>query len=49
VILSQGTAITTAFQRESRTIPIIFVTVSDPVGWGFVASLARPERRPAQP
>ena len=29
-------------QRESRTIPIVFVNVSDPIGSGFVASLARP-------
>ena len=29
-------------QRESRTIPIVFVSVSDPIGSGFVASLARP-------
>ena len=29
-------------QRESRTIPIVFVGVSDPIGSGFVASLARP-------
>jgi putative ABC transport system substrate-binding protein len=42
VILSQGTAITAAFQRETRTIPIVFVTVSDPIGSGYVASLARP-------
>jgi len=29
-------------QRESREIPIVFVNVSDPIGSGFVASLARP-------
>jgi putative tryptophan/tyrosine transport system substrate-binding protein len=29
-------------QRESRTLPIVFVNVSDPIGSGFVASLARP-------
>jgi putative ABC transport system substrate-binding protein len=29
-------------QREASTIPIVFVTVSDPVGSGFVASLPRP-------
>ena len=29
-------------QRETRTIPIVFVAVSDPIGPGFVASLARP-------
>src|SRR5262249_60319669 len=31
-----------AFERESRTIPIVFVNVSDPIGSGLVASLARP-------
>ena len=31
--------ITAALQRESRTIPIVFVSVSDPIGSGFVASL----------
>jgi hypothetical protein len=29
-------------KRESRIIPIVFVSVSDPIGSGFVASLARP-------
>jgi len=33
---------TTPLQRETRTIPIVFVTVADPVGSGFVASLGRP-------
>jgi putative ABC transport system substrate-binding protein len=42
VILSQGTAITAALQKETRTIPIVFTTVSDPIGSGYVASLARP-------
>jgi ABC-type uncharacterized transport system substrate-binding protein len=42
VILSDSTPITAAFQRESRTIPIVFATVSDPIGSGFIASLARP-------
>jgi putative ABC transport system substrate-binding protein len=31
-----------ALRRETRTIPIVFVLVGDPVGSGFVASLARP-------
>jgi putative ABC transport system substrate-binding protein len=31
-----------ALQRETRTIPIVFLIVSDPVGSGFVASLPRP-------
>src|SRR6266478_8792129 len=42
VILSNGTAVTAALQRETKTIPIVFVTVSDPVGSGFVAGLPRP-------
>ena len=42
VILANSTPVTAALQRETRTIPIVFVTVSDPVGAGFVASLPRP-------
>jgi putative ABC transport system substrate-binding protein len=42
VIVSQGTATTAAFQRETKEIPIVFLTVSDPIGSGFVVSLARP-------
>jgi putative tryptophan/tyrosine transport system substrate-binding protein len=42
VILTHGTPATSAFQRETRTIPIVFASVSDPVGDGFVASLPRP-------
>ena len=42
VILSHGTAVTAALQKETHTIPIVFVIVSDPVGSGFVASLPSP-------
>jgi putative ABC transport system substrate-binding protein len=42
VILSQATPSTTALQRETSTIPIVFAGVADPIGSGFVASLARP-------
>jgi putative ABC transport system substrate-binding protein len=42
MILAQGTASTAALQRQSSAIPIVFVAVSDPIGSGFVASLARP-------
>jgi putative ABC transport system substrate-binding protein len=42
VILSNSTPVTLALQRETRTIPIVFLGVSDPIGSGFVASLARP-------
>jgi putative ABC transport system substrate-binding protein len=44
VILADSTPQTAALQRETQTIPIVFVTVSDPVGSGFVASLSRPGR-----
>jgi putative ABC transport system substrate-binding protein len=42
VILAQTTPITAALLRQSRTIPIVFVIVSDPVGSGFVETLPRP-------
>jgi putative ABC transport system substrate-binding protein len=42
VILARGTPATAAFQRETQTIPIVFVAVGDPVGSGFVAGLPRP-------
>ncbi len=42
VILAHSTPATAALQRETRTIPIVFVVVSDPVGVGFVAGLPRP-------
>ena len=42
LILSHSTPTTTALLEQTRTIPIVFATVSDPVGSGFVASLARP-------
>ena len=42
VILAGTTPVTAALQRETRTIPIVFVIVSDPVGAGFVAGLPRP-------
>jgi putative ABC transport system substrate-binding protein len=44
VILAHTTPVAAALARESRTIPIVFLYVSDPVGSGFVASLARPDR-----
>src|SRR5207237_579992 len=39
---ASSTPVTAAVQRETRTIPITFVQVADPVGPGFVASLPRP-------
>jgi putative ABC transport system substrate-binding protein len=41
-IIAYSTPVAAALRRESRTIPIVFVNVSDPVGSGLVASLARP-------
>src|SRR5215470_14738695 len=41
-ILAQSTPVTDALMRATRTIPIVFVAVSDPIGSGFVASMARP-------
>jgi putative tryptophan/tyrosine transport system substrate-binding protein len=37
-----GTATAAPLLQATRTVPIVFVTVIDPVGAGFVASLARP-------
>ena len=42
VILSQTTIVTGVLARETRTIPIVFVNVADPIASGFAASLARP-------
>jgi putative tryptophan/tyrosine transport system substrate-binding protein len=42
VILASGTLAVTALQHISRTLPIVFAAVADPVGAGFVDSLARP-------
>jgi putative tryptophan/tyrosine transport system substrate-binding protein len=37
-----STPATAAIMRETRTIPVVFSVVSDPVGFGFTKSLARP-------
>jgi putative ABC transport system substrate-binding protein len=42
VVLASGTLSVAAFQHITRTLPMVFVRVSDPVGAGFVDSLARP-------
>jgi len=42
VIATNGTPATAAVQRETRTIPIVFSAVADPIGAGFVASLPQP-------
>src|SRR3984893_10188219 len=42
VIVATAASIVGMLQQASRTVPIVFVTTIDPVGGGFVASLARP-------
>jgi putative ABC transport system substrate-binding protein len=42
VILASGSLSVAALQHLSRTLPIVFAAVTDPVGAGFVDSLARP-------
>ena len=42
VLVTTGAPAVEALQRTTRTVPIVFVTVTDPVGGGLVASLARP-------
>ena len=42
VIVAVTTPVAATLQRETRAIPIVFTSVSDPIGAGFVASLARP-------
>lgn len=42
LIVSHNTALTAALLQQTRTIPIIFALVSDPVGSGFVTGFARP-------
>jgi putative ABC transport system substrate-binding protein len=43
-IIARGTPATRALASETRTIPIVFVVVADPLGAGFAESLAHPER-----
>jgi putative ABC transport system substrate-binding protein len=42
VVLAHGTGAVTALMQASRTVPIVFPNLSDPVGGGVVDSLARP-------
>ena len=42
VLVASATASLTALQKATSTIPIVFAQVTDPVGAGFVKSLARP-------
>jgi putative ABC transport system substrate-binding protein len=41
-LLGQTTPVAVSLARETKSIPIIFVTVSDPIGSGLAASLAHP-------
>jgi putative ABC transport system substrate-binding protein len=42
IIVTNTTAATVALQRETRTIPIVFANVSDPVATGIVSRLNQP-------
>jgi ABC-type uncharacterized transport system substrate-binding protein len=42
LIFTQSTPITATMLQETRTIPIVFAIVADPIGSGFVASFPRP-------
>ena len=42
LILANTTPVTAALQKQSRTLPIVFTQVSDPVGQGLVPNLAHP-------
>jgi len=42
VVLAPGGTVVGALQQASRTVPIVFVNVTDPVGRGYVGSLAQP-------
>jgi len=42
VILSHNTPTTATLLQQTRTIPVVFAVVSDPIGSGFVASFPRP-------
>lgn len=42
VIVAQGTPIVAALARETKTIPIVFISIADPIQSGLVASLPHP-------
>ena len=42
VLVGNGAPVLTALRDATRSIPIVFVLVNDPVGQGFIANLARP-------
>jgi putative tryptophan/tyrosine transport system substrate-binding protein len=43
VIVPSSNQITSILQQETRTIPIVFVLVGDPIGSGYIANMAQPE------
>src|SRR5262249_5837686 len=47
VILASGSGTTGPLLQATRAVPVVFVQVADPVGAGFVDSLARPGETPA--
>ena len=42
VVLAIGSAALAPLRQKTRTVPIVFAVVADPVGGGYVESLARP-------
>ena len=42
VVVCEGTPVVAALQQATRTVPIVFVNANNPIGSGFVASIARP-------
>jgi putative ABC transport system substrate-binding protein len=42
LMVSNSNFVTTILQSEVRTVPLVFISVSDPIGSGFVKDLARP-------
>ena len=42
IIVGYATPLVLALQQETRSVPIVFLSVTDPVGQGLVASLAHP-------
>jgi ABC transporter substrate binding protein len=43
VIVAHTTPSVVAMQKQTDTIPIVFVQISDPIGTGFITNLARPD------
>jgi ABC-type uncharacterized transport system substrate-binding protein len=42
LMVSNSNLVTSVLQTEVRTVPLVFISVSDPVGSGFVKELAKP-------